>query len=163
MRVRYWICLVASLVLAVVFLSAGVGKLMGQSAFLLNVSELALKPDLVNFITTTLPWVELALGLALAVGFVPQLAGGISAVLVAAFIFHNSWMIASGFGYESCGCLGVLDKLFDGKLSTISSLYVDIGLLLLALTVYFAYPGKLLNLRPWFLRRKSAEGDEAGT
>jgi hypothetical protein len=29
---------------------------------------------------------------------------------------------------------------------------VDIGLLVLALAVYFSYPGRLSNVRPWFLR-----------
>jgi len=29
---------------------------------------------------------------------------------------------------------------------------VDVGLIVLALAVYFCYPGRLLNTRPWFLR-----------
>ena len=38
MRYRYWIAFGASILLALVFITAGVGKLMGQSAFLLTLS-----------------------------------------------------------------------------------------------------------------------------
>jgi uncharacterized membrane protein YphA (DoxX/SURF4 family) len=153
MRLRYWICLGASILLAVVFLTAGVGKLLGHSAFLLSLSSLYMSPEFTAFVASVLPWVELVLGLSLVIGIAPQLVGGISTVLVAAFIFHNSWMITHGWGYQPCGCLGVFDKLFQGNLSTFSSLYIDIGLLVLALAIYFAYPGKLLEIRPWFFRR----------
>jgi uncharacterized membrane protein YphA (DoxX/SURF4 family) len=153
MRYRYWIAFVASILLALVFLTAGVGKLMGQSAFLLAIpTTYILGFEVSSFIATWLPWLELVLGLCLLVGIFPQIAAGVSTLLVAAFIMHNGWMIGQGLGYEPCGCLGVLDQVFGGKLSTIGSLYVDIGLIVLALAVYFCYPGRLLNTRPWFLR-----------
>jgi uncharacterized membrane protein YphA (DoxX/SURF4 family) len=152
MRVRYWVAFGASILLALVFITAGVGKLMGHSAFLLAVSTYILGFEISNFITTWLPWLELVLGACLLVGIIPQIAAGVTALLVAAFIMHNGWMIAHGLGYEPCGCLGVLDQVFGGKLSTIGSLYVDIGLIILALAVYFSYPGRLSNVRPWFLR-----------
>jgi len=152
MRYRYWIAFVASILLALVFLTSGVGKLMGQSAFLLAISTTyILGFEVSNLIATWLPWVELVLGLCLLVGIFPQIVSGISTLLVAAFIMHNGWMIGQGLGYEPCGCLGIFDKLFQGKLSTTGSLYVDIGLVVLALAVYFCYPGRLLNTRPWFM------------
>lgn len=153
MRYCYWIAFVASILLALVFLTSGVGKLMGQSAFLLAVpATYILGFEVSNFIATWLPWLELVLGLCLLVGIFPQIAAGISTLLVAAFILHNGWMIGQGLGYEPCGCLGIMDQIFGGKLSTIGSLYVDIGMVALALAVYFCYPGGLLNTRPWFLR-----------
>jgi len=151
MRYRYWIAFVASILLALVLLTAGVGKLMGQSAFLLTVSTYIISPDAAAWVANWLPWVELVLGVCLLVGIFPQIAGGISALLVAAFIMHNGWMISNGFGHEPCGCLGLMDRLFTGELSTMGSLYVDIVLVILALAVYFSYPGKLLNTRPWFM------------
>ena len=154
MRYRYWISLGASILLALVFLTSGVGKLLGQSAFLLTLrSSLPLNPGLAGFIAGWLPWVEIIIGLCLLIGIVPQLAAGISILLSASFIFYNSWMISQGLGYKPCSCLGVFDKLFQGRLSTSSSLYIDIGLLVLALAIYFVYPGKFLNVRPWFLGR----------
>ncbi len=151
MRYRYWIAFGASILLALVFITSGVGKLMGQSAFLLALSTYIISPDAAAWVTSWLPWVELVLGACLLVGIFPQIAAGISTLLIAAFIMHNGWMIANGFGHEPCGCLGVLERLFTGELSTMGSLYVDIALVILALAVYFCYPGRLLNTRPWFM------------
>jgi uncharacterized membrane protein YphA (DoxX/SURF4 family) len=152
MRYRYWIAFGASILLALVFITSGVGKLMGQSAFLLQISTYIISPGAAAMLVNVLPWLELVLGLCLLVGVFPQIAAGISAMLVAAFIMHNSFLISRGLGYEPCGCLGVMERIFGGNMSTITSLYVDIGLAVLALAVYFCYPGRLLNARPWFMR-----------
>ncbi|MFC1872020.1 MauE/DoxX family redox-associated membrane protein [Chloroflexota bacterium] len=126
---------------------------MGQNVFLLEISSFILNPVVVNVISGALPWVEIVLGVCLLAGVLTQIVSGVSILLIASFIFHNSWMISQGLGYEPCSCLGVFEKLFGGKLSTTGSLYIDIGLLILALAVYFGYQGKLLNMRPWFLKR----------
>jgi len=152
MRYRYLIAFIASILLALVFLTAGVGKLMGQSAFLLTLSTYIVSENIAAWLASWLPWLEMALGLCLLVGIIPQIAAGITALLVAAFIMHNTWMIANGLGYTPCSCLGVFEQVFGGNMSTFASLYVDIGLLVLALAVYFGYPGGLLNARPWFFR-----------
>ncbi|MFC1872038.1 DoxX family protein [Chloroflexota bacterium] len=155
MRYRYWTTLVASLIIALIFLTSGTGKLLGQNAFLLEVSALFNSPALVAFVTSVLPWVEIVLGVCLLAGVLTQIVSGVSILLIASFIFHNSWMIAKGWGYEPCGCLGVFDKLFGGELSTIGSLYIDVVLFILALAVYFGYQGGLFNLRPWFWKSQA--------
>jgi uncharacterized membrane protein YphA (DoxX/SURF4 family) len=152
MRTRYWIAFVASILLALVFLTSGVGKLMGQSAFLLTLSTWLISDTIANWLGLLLPWVEIVLGLCLLVGLFPQIAAGLVALLSAAFAMHNGWMIVHGLGYQPCHCLGILDQVFGGEMSTITSLYVDIGMIVLALAIYFCYPGRLLNVRPWFLR-----------
>jgi uncharacterized membrane protein YphA (DoxX/SURF4 family) len=151
MRTRYLVAFIASILLALIFLTSGVGKLMGQNAFLLTLSTWLLNDTIANGLGMVLPWVEVVLGLCLLVGLFPQIAAGLVALLAAAFAMHNGWMIAHGLGYEPCHCLGVLEQLM-GEMSTINSLYVDIGMVVLALGVYFCYPGKVLNTRPWFLR-----------
>jgi uncharacterized membrane protein YphA (DoxX/SURF4 family) len=162
-RYRYWVALGASILLALVFLTSGVGKLLGHSAFLLTISSWVISEEFAAFIAGWLPWVELALGACLLIGIAPQLAGGISTLLIAGFILHNSWMVSNGLGHEPCGCLGVLDIVFRGEMSTMSSLYVDIGLIVLALAVYLVYPGKLLDVRPWFMGRgKRGESSSTG-
>jgi uncharacterized membrane protein YphA (DoxX/SURF4 family) len=152
MRYRYKIAFGASMALAVVFIVAAVGKLLGHGAFLLTVSTFVLNPGFAAMLATWLPWLELAVGLCLLVGIVPQIVSGVSVLLVAAFILHNVWMIINGFGHEACGCLGLMERIFGGNMSTTTSLYVDIGLIVLALAVYFLYPGRVLNVRPWFFR-----------
>ena len=153
MRYRYWLSFGASITIAIVFLSSGIGKLMGQSAFLLEVSTSVINPALAELLSIYLPWIEITLGVCLLVGIIPQIAAGFSAVLVAAFILHNSWLISLGLGQKPCPCLGVLDVVFGGKLSTTGALYIDIGLIIIALAVYVCYPGKILNIHPWLISR----------
>ena len=86
-------------------------------------------------------------------GVAVQVVSGVAAGLVVAFIFYNSWIIASGYGYEPCPCLGVFEQLVYGRLSTVGSLYIDIVMLGLALVVYFGYQGRLFNWRPWYLTK----------
>ena len=157
MRFRNWLVLVGSILLGVVFISSGIGKLLGLSAFLLEFITLTRMPLWVStIVTTTLPWVELILGVSLVAGVFTQVASGVCVILVTAFIFHNSWMIINGMGYKPCSCLGVLDKLFQGKLSTTGALYVDIAMLAVAGMIYFAYSGKVFNIKPWYLGRGKA-------
>jgi uncharacterized membrane protein YphA (DoxX/SURF4 family) len=153
MRYRYKIAFGSSMALAVIFLTAAVGKLLGQSAFLLALtSTYVINAHLSALLASVLPWLELAVGLFLLVGIIPQIAAGVAILLSAAFILHNSWMVLHGFGYVPCSCLGVFDIIFGGELATITSLYIDIGMVVVALAVYFLYPGRLLNVRPWFFR-----------
>lgn len=153
MRYRYWLTLVSSLLLGLVFLSAGVGKLASQSAFLLELNSRLESPELAGLIAAWLPWVEIVVGLCLLGGIAVQIASGAAATLATVFIFHNSWMISQGYGYKPCSCLGIFEQLVQGKLSTVGSLYIDIVMLLLTLAVYFCYQGRLFNLRPWFLKK----------
>ena len=67
MRYRYWITLVASILLALVFLAAGIGEVLDPSAFLLEVSSKFDVPRLADFIVGWLPWAEIVIGLCLSV------------------------------------------------------------------------------------------------
>lgn len=157
-----WILLPASLLLAIVFLAAGIGKLLGQSAFLLELSRVFVAGWLSILISHVLPWFEVCLGTCLLLGVIPQIAAGLAALLAAAFIFHNSWLIAHGLGYQPCSCLGVLGQITGGSLSTTGALYVDIALFALGVTIYFLAPAPLLSFRPWFFRqRRNARPDIA--
>ena len=151
---RYLLTLGAGIVLGLIFVISGVGKLLGQSAFLLSIESAAFVPPSVAIIIADwLPWVELILGACLIIGIATQLVALFSVVLIAAFVFHNSWMIGHGLRNEPCHCLGVFEQVFQGQLSTIGALYVDIGLFILALVIYFCYRGSFFDVRPWFLRR----------
>ena len=80
MRHRYWISLGASVLLGLVFLTAGVGKLLGEGAFLLQISTLVINPAYASAIAAVLPWVEIILGLSLLTGIAPKIAAGFSSL-----------------------------------------------------------------------------------
>jgi hypothetical protein len=49
----------------------------------------------------------------------------------------------------------VFEKILTGELSTLDSLYMDIGLLVLVFLIfYFSYPRTFFNLRPWFMAKE---------
>ncbi len=146
----------ASVLLAVVLVAAGAGKLMGQSAFLLELSRVFVSTGLNSFVGHVLPWIEILLAVSLLVGIAPQLAGGLTSVLFAGFIFHNVWLIAHGLGYQPCGCLGVMECITGGSLSTFGALYVDIVMFALALAVYFLVSGRVLDFTPWFWKKDTS-------
>jgi len=98
---RYWGTLAASVVLAVILIATGIGKLVENGQFLLNLESSKIIPSaLAHAISTCLPWVEIVLGVALIAGVMVQVVALISTLLAAAFIFHNSWLIAHGMGYK---------------------------------------------------------------
>jgi len=109
-------------------------------------------PVLAAITAHVVPWLELLLGICLVIGICVRFAASLTYALILAFIYYNSWMLMNGLGYEPCGCFGIFEKIFLGELSTLDSMYIDIGLLVLALTVFFSYPGKFFNLRLWFMK-----------
>ena len=147
MKLKFWIGTSAGILLGIVFLVSSLGKLLGGSAFLLSMSVLSFYPESLRvFIADWLPWGALVLGIA------PQLAALIATVLIGCFIFQNTWMIFNGYAYEPCHCFGLLDSIFENRMSTKNALVVDIIMIVLSVSIYFLNSGKILEWRPWFLR-----------
>ena len=154
MRYRHWIGIAAGILLGLIFLVAGLGKLPVQTEaymIIFGLQRALLHPTLANHIDTWLPRVELALGLLLMAGIATRLMTSFSSVLIAAFIFNNGWEIARGAGENPCGCFG--ENSFLGYLSNTQALYIDIGMLALVAVVLLWYPGNWLTARPWFLKK----------
>jgi uncharacterized membrane protein YphA (DoxX/SURF4 family) len=98
---RYWGTLAASVVLAFILIATGIGKLVEHGSFLLNVEASKILPSAVaHAVSSCLPWIEIVLGVALIAGVMVQVVALISTLLSAAFMFHNSWLIAHGMGYK---------------------------------------------------------------
>ena len=155
MGYRYWITVGAGILLGLIFLISGIGKIIGHSSFFISINSLYFFPDIVKvLIVDWLPWGEVVLGLALILGFVTQAASLASCVLVACFMFQNTWMILHGMRNEPCSCFGIFERIFEGRLSTMNSLYIDIGMLVLALAVYLLFRGGFKEWRPRFMRLK---------
>jgi len=150
---KHWLAIGASILLGLVFIVSGLGKLPYHGEFLaliLSKSFLTLPQAII--VARWVPWVELVLGSLLIIGIAAKLMAAFSSALIVAFIANNSWMISQGLGYEPCGCFGMVERITQARVSTVGSLYIDIGMLALALIILLCYPGNFRTIRPWFLR-----------
>ena len=159
---RHWLAIGASILLGLVFVVAGLGKLL-QPAEAFKIFFTSYPAYLVDFLTpvffkaifTWLPRIELIVGLLLIMGIAAKLMAAFSSMLIAGFIANNSWLLSQGLGYEPCsGCFGMLERITQARLSTVGALYLDIGMLVFVLIILFCYPGNFLTTRPWFFRKR---------
>lgn len=151
--------LAASILIGLVFLASGSGKLLapheapGQLIDFISavIPEAVLIPWVLHFLYNILvpyilPSAELILSIMLLIGFVPRLAAALCIPLVIAFASTNVWAIARG-SYSTCAsCFGIWENMF-GHLTPTQSLIIDILLFLLATTVIFLHPGTFLSNR----------------
>ena len=148
---RRWAGISGSIILGLIFIISGAGKLLHQSDFLDTLlTHSILFPELALWVTYLLPWVECVIGVLLVIGISARLLASLSAVLIAAFITNNGWLIAKGLAYKPCGCFGIFEKLFLDELSSLESLYLDIVMLALVVLIISCYPSRFLTVRPWF-------------
>ena len=156
-RVRYWASVGAGIVVGLILLLAGLGKLalrVGTFEVFYTPGQTFITPALADTLVAWLPPVELIVGLLLFLGVAMRLTAVLASVLTVTFVIHNGWLLSQGWGQESCGCFGALETVLAGGLSTTGALWLDIGMLALALIVVFCYPYGFLTTRFWFLRRR---------
>ena len=165
MRYRYRAGIGSGIILGIIFVTSGAGKIADPIGFLTLLSYTSFLPlELSIIVVQWLPWVELVLGLYLITGIAAKIFSSVSCLLVIGFIFHNSWLITHGLATEDCGCFGRIENILEIErlvtLSSQSALYMDIGMLALIVIVLFCYPGKFLTLHPWweFLRGRKTTG-----
>ena len=160
--------IIAGIVLGLILVAAGLGKLLQEGgAFRLKILVSPFPEffmaEIMKAAFVWLPWIELVVGLLLIIGVAARFMSVISSVLIAGFIANNSWMLVKGLGYEPCYCFGIWEVMAKARLSTVTSLYIDIIMLALVLVVLFCYRRRFFNIYPWFLRRgESAEEDWPG-
>lgn len=155
MRYRKWAGIGLGIVLGIIFITSGIGKIAEPTEFLTLLSYTSfLPPELSIIVAQWLPWVELVLGLYLLTGIATKVFSSVSCLLVISFIFHNSWIITHGLAAEDCGCFGKIEKILEIErqitLSSQNALYMDIGMLALIVVVLLCYPGKFFTLHPWW-------------
>ncbi len=157
MRCKHWLGLVAGIILGMIFLVSGIGKLLLQEGELFKTYF----PGFLDFLSLNqtrllyygLPYVEIAVGVLLIIGFATRLVATFALLLIAGFIASNVWFITHGMAHKDCGCLGIIDSYFQSRLSTQQSLYLDIVMLALLLTTLLCYQRKFTDIRPWFLKK----------
>jgi uncharacterized membrane protein YphA (DoxX/SURF4 family) len=162
--VRSIISITACVIIGLIFLFAGTGKLAGlgqvpgQTEFLDKfIPDFILTPDFARFIGLIfIPWIlpiaEILVGLGLIVGIWPRLFAIVIVPLTLGFMANNSYMIATGVDkYPTCECFGVWETWFGG-LTPLQSMYIDIGLFILALLIIILHPGPFFSHQFWVNR-----------
>ncbi len=94
----------ARLYLSWIFVSASWHKLVDPASFALDVATYQLLPhSLVNAFAIVVPWIELAAGLLLAIGYRVRAAALIVVLLMLSFLIALFWALHLGLDM-SCGC-----------------------------------------------------------
>ncbi|MBA7611432.1 hypothetical protein ES703_18656 [subsurface metagenome] len=151
-RYKHWIGVWATMLLGLIFVAAGLGKLAYRpEAFLFS-------PDffpsaLVKAFLIWLPGIEIIIGVLLIAGIAAKFVASFSLVLIAGFIANNSLLLKLGLEGEPCGCFGIAETLAQERLSVIGALYLDVVMVALVVVILFCYQRSFFNIYPWFLRR----------
>ena len=149
-----WFATSAGIILGLIFLAAGLGKLLNpmESSIIFVFPEFL--PNAVDkFIYQWLPYVEIIIGVLLITGIIARLTASLALVLTLGLIASNSIMLVQGLGDKPCGCFGEAERLAQLSLSVTGALYIDVVMLILGFMVVLYYQGKFVNVYPWFLRR----------
>jgi len=163
-RFKRWVGLGAAIVLGLIFLLSGVGKLLNEyDVFFIFFTPFA---DFVlpfaPLIYLWLPVIEIAVGLLLVTGVLARPAAVLAVGLIVVFMANNSWLIAHGFGAEPCGCFGILEEIARIRVLTIGALVLDAVMLLLALATLFLAQVSFFNINSWFWAEKRSVNEEVG-
>ena len=151
-----WILIIVfpCVLLGLVLLVSGAGKLPGQAEFADVLLGSFWTPTVANLISHVLPWVEVLLGAFLIMGVFPRLAAVLTLPILAGFMANNAWAISQGMEkFPDCGCFGILEEIF-GSLSPMQALGMDIVLVLFAVTVIVLHPAPFLSFQSWFRKRE---------
>ena len=149
-----WFATGAGIVLGLIFLAAGLGKLLNpmESSIIFVFPEF-LPTALDEFIFRWLPRIEILIGVLLIAGIAPKLVASLALALTVSLIANNGILLVQGFGDKPCGCFGEAERWVQLRLSIADALYIDIAMLILGVMVVLYYQGKFVNVYPWFLRR----------
>jgi len=142
------ITLLARLILGGVLLAAGGLKVFKPTDSANAVAAYKLMPtELAHLIGYALPWLEVAIGLLLIVGFMVRPAAVLSGLIMIVFIGAIASVWARGMLID-CGCFGGGGEIDPSLASEVRMNYFieimrDLGLALAALYLYFFPYGKL--------------------
>ncbi|GAA1514033.1 MauE/DoxX family redox-associated membrane protein [Kribbella lupini] len=127
-----WVSTAARLTLGAVMLVAGALKVADPATAAQAVRAYELLPDaLVTPVGWGLPFLEMAIGLLLIVGFGTRPAGAAAGVFMVVFIAAVSSAWARGLSID-CGCFGGGGEVAAGPTRYLQEILRDTGLLVLA-------------------------------
>jgi uncharacterized membrane protein YphA (DoxX/SURF4 family) len=105
-----WVVVLARLLVGGVFVFAGFSKLLlPQAEVIALIQQYAVLPSpIIPVIAAGLPWLELASGTALCLGFYTSLAAMLVGVQLVGFSLLMLVVLVLGVPIEDCGCFGNL-------------------------------------------------------
>jgi uncharacterized membrane protein YphA (DoxX/SURF4 family) len=132
-----WLHRALALVVGAVFVYASLEKIWWPERFarivyhyqIVGPSGL-LPPLVANLLATTLPWVEVLVGLCLIVGVWRREVALLAAVLLAVFVLAVGSTLVRGIDIENCGCFSLGA---EGRAAGLKLILSDLGLLAAAL------------------------------
>jgi uncharacterized membrane protein YphA (DoxX/SURF4 family) len=135
--------LLCRLALGVLFVYASIDKIANPADFARAIFYYRILPvSLVNLLAVTLPWGELFAGILLILGLFTRGSALLINALLAVFIIAIGYNVSRGVDI-ACGCFTVSPTATKHGLS---SLYRDVGMLLMGLQIYLFDKG-FLSLR----------------
>lgn len=140
--VQPWLTLIARLILGGVLIAAGALKVgnLQQSAMAVRAYEL-LPIWIANLFGYALPWIEIGIGLLLALGALVRINGLLGALTMLAFIIAIAQAWARGLSID-CGCFGDGGQIDPEDTKYLSTIIRDLGLLGLGVFLYFFPKGR---------------------
>ncbi len=137
-RILHWAC---RLFLGGIFIYAGYTKMENPLQFAAAVEAYQLlPPHLVIWVVKILPWFEIVLGAALAVGFAIRYTAAVAGGFLAFFV--GVMFVTYLRGIEAdCGCFGVGERISPFTL---------------ARDALFILPALFLIIQPWLERRSKS-------
>ena len=108
-----WFYFFLRLLLGSIFLVAGIGKLPHGTELLSIVTGYGLLPESMAYIyASSLPLIEIIIGLLLILGLFPRLISAFSIALTSSFVIANVYSLLSGTSIGGmCGCFGEIMPL----------------------------------------------------
>ena len=128
-----WVGLVARLVPGLVFLYAGLVKVVDMESFADSIRAYQLVGwEFAEVLSRILPIVELAAGLLLIVGLFTRWAAATTLLMLLAFIVGIGWVWAKGINID-CGCFGTGGEVAPGETQYPQKIAENVGMSLLCL------------------------------
>lgn len=130
--IQPWVSTLARVLLAGIWLYAGIDKARDPGQFVVAVQAYQILPDgLAHLVAYSLPIAEIGLGLLLLAGLATRFAAVTSAVLLVVFIAGVASAAARGLNID-CGCFGGGGVVDPGQTRYTEELLRDAGLLVAA-------------------------------
>jgi uncharacterized membrane protein YphA (DoxX/SURF4 family) len=139
---RYVIGVAGCVILGVILIFAGIGKLFAglpsQVEFLSQLTPLfAINEDVAMAIAYVLPWAEICIGMTLLLQLWVSIVVMVACVpLTMCFAVNNVWMMGNGKAYDTCNsCFGIFEQFIS--LTPWQAFMFDLGMLAVCCVILF--------------------------